>query len=104
MKLIYTPQAIADISAIKSYIELTLRNKVAARHIAEAILQSCAKLKSFPHLGFSVKERYGIDSEERILLCGKYAVIYAVRQDAIAVGRIIDARTDYARVLWGSEI
>lgn len=104
MKLVYTPQAIEDIAAIKSYIELSLRNKSAAKHIAETILQSCARLKDFPRLGFSVRERYGFESEDRILLCEKYVIVYAVRGDTVAVGRVIDARCDYARILWHSEL
>ena len=108
MKLVYTPQAIEDIAAIKSYIELSLRNKSAAKNIAEAILQSCARLKDFPRLGFSVRERYGFESEDRILLCENYVVLYSLRQDRVAIdrvaiGRVIDARCDYARILWGKE-
>ena len=103
MKLVYTPQAIEDIAAIKGYIELSLRNKSAANHIAEAILRSCARLKDFPRLGFSVQERYGFESEGRILLCEKYVILYAVREDTVAIGRVIDARCDYARILWGGE-
>lgn len=103
MKLVYAPQAIEDIAAIKGYIELSLRNKGAAKHIAGAILRSCARLKNFPRLGFSVQERYGFESEDRILLCENYVVLYSLRQDRVAIGRVIDARCDYARILWGGE-
>lgn len=103
MKLVYTPQAIEDIATIKNYIELSLHNKSAAKHIAEAILKSCARLKEFPRLGFSVQERYGFESEDRILLCENYVVLYSLRQDRVAIGRVIDARCDYARILWGND-
>ena len=61
----------------------------------------CTKLKTFPFLGFSVRDRYGIDSEDRILLCENFIAVYTVEENIISVGRIIDGRQDYIRILQG---
>lgn len=102
MRLRYTPQAIHDINEIKAYISTSLRNETAAKRIASVILQGCTKLKTFPFLGFSVRDRYGIDSEDRILLCENYIAVYTVEENIISVSRIIDGRQDYIRILQSS--
>ena len=100
MRLRYTPEAIADLRAIKSYIAKNLRNPKAAARITGGILDSCARLKELPQLGMSLSAKLGMETELRYLLWENYLAFYRVEDDQIQVIRILDGRSDYLRVLF----
>lgn len=103
MKLRYTPQAISDIQEIKLYIKNTLHNPTAARRISKMILATCSSLKTFPKMGTSIESLTGLETDLRILTCENWIAVYRVEDGPgiISVARVIDARLDYMRVLFG---
>ena len=103
MKLEYTPEAISDLREIRRYIKRDLHNPKAAMRVSKAILDACSSLKAFPEMGMSVEAKTGFETDLRILFCESWAAVYCVDadSDAVSVARIIDARQDYVRVLFG---
>ena len=75
MKLRYTPESLCDLQEIKRYIKSELHNPTAASRITKAILNGCAQLKQFP------------------------IALYRIETENVSVGRIINARQDYIRIL-----
>ncbi len=100
MKLSYSPQALQDIAEIKAYISASLHNVPAAKRIVGLIFKACSDLKRFPYMGFSVRDKLGIDSDTRMLICEKYFIVYSVHEDSVLVVRVIDGRQDYMRLLF----
>ena len=103
MKLRYTPEAISDLQEIKSYIKSTLYNPTAALRISKAILAACSSLKSFPKMGMSIKSKTGFETDLRMLICESWVAVYRIEDESgmISVARIMDARQDYMRILFG---
>ena len=103
MKLRYTPEAISDLQEIKSYIKSTLYNPTAALRISKAILAACSSLKSFPKMGMSMKSKTGFETDLRMLICESWVAVYRIEDESgmISVARIMDARQDYMRILFG---
>lgn len=100
MKLRYTPEARADLRAIKQYISQELCNPTAADSVVQAIVCSCSKLKEQPKMGAELSKRIGHNTDIRFIITGKHFVFYRLDQGCISVVRILDGRTDYARVLF----
>ena len=99
MKLKYSPEAGEDLQRIYDYISSGLSNLISANKTIERIIKACAMLCDFPYLGLSVGNKFGIDSDLRLLVCGKHVVIYRVMNDCVYISRIVDGRTDYMRIL-----
>ena len=100
MKLRFTPQAIQDLSEIKGYISDALHNPGAANRITKMLMDNCSNMKQFPNAGISARTKLGLDTDDRVLLCEKYLVIYSATEDTVSIGRVIDGRQDYARILF----
>ena len=90
MKLRYTPESLCDLQEIKRYIKSELHNPTAASRITKAILDGCAQLKQFPEMGVSIGAKTGYETDLRML-----------ETETVSVGRIINARQDYIRILLG---
>lgn len=103
MKLRYTPEAISDLQEIRRYIKNTLHNPTAALRISKAILAACSALKSFPKMGVSIESKTGFETDLRMLICENWVAIYRIEDESgmISVARIMDARQDYIRILFG---
>lgn len=103
MKLRYTPEAISDLQEIKRYIKNTLHNPTAALRISKAILAACSSLKSFPKMGMSIESKAGFETDLRMLTCENWVAAYRIEDESgmISVARIMDARQDYMRILFG---
>ena len=104
MNLRYTPQAIRDLQEIQTYIADILHNPTAARRITKEILDAWAALKRFPELGSSIHEETGFETDLRMLVCGKQIALYRIDTncDTVSVARIVHARQDYIRILFGN--
>ena len=89
MKLRYTPEALRDLQEIKRYIKSELHNPAAANRITKAILDGCSQLKQFPEMDL------------RMLVVESYIALYRIETEVVSVGRIINARQDYIRILFG---
>lgn len=101
MRIKYTPAARTDLQTTKAYIAKTLHNPKAAEHVVKEILNHCSYLKAHPQLGMSLSARTGAETDLRYLVCQHHIVLYRVEGEFILVARILDARTDYMRLLFG---
>ena len=98
MKLRYTPAAICDLEEVESYIRDVLMNPDAAANIIGNIADSCSKLKGQPYMGGELRQKLNREMDGRFLICQRYIVIYDV-DEAVSILRVLDTRTDYAKVL-----
>jgi addiction module RelE/StbE family toxin len=85
MKLIYTQEAIADLSRLRKFI--ARQNPGAAARLANQLVQGITKLCDFPFLGYVVKQVLSSEHVREIVL-GKYVVRYLVLEKSIHVLRI----------------
>ena len=102
MKLRYTPEALRDLQEIKRYIKSELHNPTAANRITKAILDGCARLKQFPELGVSIAANTGCETDLRMLVVEGYIALYRIEPETVSVSRVINARQDYIRILFGN--
>ena len=100
MRLQYTPQAIADLQEIRSYIQHDLQNPKAAAKISKTILDTCAILKDHPKAGFSLQAKTGRETDFRGLVIANYLAFYRITGSEISLVRVLDGRQDYIRVLF----
>lgn len=98
MRLRYTPAAICDLQEVESYIRDVLMNPDAAASVVASIADSCAKLKEQPYMGGELRQKLDRNIDGRFLICNKNIIIYDV-DEAVSVLRVLDTRTDYAKVL-----
>ena len=101
MKLRYTPEALRDLQEIKRYIKSELHNPAAANRITKAILDGCSQLKQFPEMGVSIGAKPGYEPALRMRVVESYIALYRIETEVVSVGRIINARQDYIRILFG---
>ena len=85
MKIYYSPESIKDLDRLREFIEQ--KNPLAARRIANAILEGIEKLKVFPNMGLPVN----CAPEPKVirdLYVGKYTIRYLVSNESIYILRI----------------
>ena len=85
MKIYYSPESIRDLDRLRKFIEQ--KNPLAARRIANAILEGIKKLKVFPNMGLPVDSAPD-PKVIRDLYVGKYTIRYLVRNESIYILRI----------------
>ena len=102
-KVFISPQASRDLSQIKQYISIELKNQNAANRIVGSILKDLRALGRYPEQGPAIEALTGFQTELRMLLCGKHIALYKIENETVFVARIIDARQDYLRVLFGDD-
>ncbi len=102
-KVFISPEAVRDLSQIKQYISTELKNRSAAGRIVGSILKDLRALWRYPEQGPSIEALTGFQTELRMLLCGKHIALYRIDNETVFAARILDARQDYLRVLFGDD-
>ena len=102
-KVFLSPEVSRDLSQIKQYISTELKNRSAANRIVGSILKDLRELGRYPEQGPSIEALTGFQTELRMLLCGKHIALYRIENETVFVARIIDARQDFLRVLFGED-
>lgn len=103
MKIVYTPQAKADLKEIRDYIKTVLQNPTAAQNITTKVIRNIHLLSAQPYIGISLSEKTGRDTEYRCLISGNYGVFYLVKENHIQIIRILDLRTDYMKSVFADD-
>lgn len=103
MRVFYSPQARLDLNDIHEYISTNLQNPTAAKNIISKITNSAKLLSENAHLGFSIAEKTGRETDIRCLLSGNYGVFYQIISAEILIVRILDVRTDYMKYIFSDE-
>ena len=102
-KIFLSPEAGRDLAQIRRFISKELKNPDSAGKTVNAILKQIRSLQDFPEQGPSVQALTGFSTDLRILLCGNHIALYKVENAAVFIARIVDARQDYLRVLFGDD-
>ena len=102
-KVLLSPEAGKDLSQIKHYISKELKNPDSAGKTVNEILKEIKTLKEFPKQGPPVQALTGFSTDLRILLCGNHIAVYKIENGTVYISRILEARQDYLRVLFGDE-
>lgn len=85
MKISYTPEAIADLSRLREFIEI--QNPVAAQRVANELLIGIDKLKVFPKMGIQVLRALQPELV-RELFIGNYTIRYLIKGEELIVLRL----------------
>lgn len=85
MKISYTPEAIADLSRLREFIET--KNPVAAQRVANELLIGIDKLRVFPKIGIQVSKALQPELV-RDLFVGSYTIRYLIRGEEIIILRL----------------
>ena len=103
MELEFTPQALADLEAVRNHF-LEYAGANSARQHVQTILHAIQLLKTTPRAGMFLESKTGHPSDYRYLIADKvYLVFYRLQTHSVLVVRILDGRTNYLPQLFESE-
>lgn len=102
-KVFIAPEAARDLSKIKQHISTELKNRSAAYRIVGSIWKDLRELGRYPEQGLSIEALPGFQTDLRMLLCGMHIALYRVEKEAVFVARVLDARKDCLRVIFGDD-
>ena len=104
LKLEYSPVALDKLGAVYRYIANELYNPNGAAKVISSIRDKVRKLKFMPELGAPLASRCAFVPEHlldvRVLLCGKYIVMYRHDGNTIKVLCIYHIAEDYVSHLF----
>ena len=98
----YSPEALEDLRLVKEYISENLQNPIASNRIINTIVKSCSNLKYQPKIGAELSTKTGRDTDLRYIISGKYFASYRIEEEYVSVIRILDGRTNYMQILFGT--
>ena len=93
-----------DLLEIKTYIEEELLNPSAAVATVSRITKSLRILQSHAQAGTPLSSVADIESDYRFIVSGNYISFYRVYGREVYIDRILYARRDYMRILFGDSI
>ncbi len=99
MKLRYLQSAKRDIGSIIAYISDDLENPELAERTIADILRKAKRLEQFPFSGKLLEDISSDDVGYRLLVVGKYMVVYRVSEVSVDLVRIVHASLDYTRLI-----
>jgi toxin ParE1/3/4 len=95
-------EAKTDLTEIKAYIERELLNPSAALNTVSRITKSLRILQDHAQAGAPLSSIADIESDYRFIVSGNYISFYRVYSSEIYIDRILYARRDYMRILFGN--
>jgi toxin ParE1/3/4 len=87
-QIVWSPEALADVEAIASYIARD--SAVYAQAVVEKILETARHVREFPFMGRIVPELGQETIRERLVY--SYRLIYSIRNDTLTVAAVIHGR------------
>jgi toxin ParE1/3/4 len=87
-QIVWSPEALADVEAIASYIARD--SAVYAQAVVEKILETARHVREFPFMGRIVPELGQETIRERLVY--SYRLIYRIRIDTLTVAAVIHGR------------
>ena len=90
-----------DLIEIKAYIEEELLNPSVALATVSRITKSLRILQTYAQAGAPLSSIAEIESDYRFIASGNYISFYRVYGSEVYVDRILYARRDYMRILFG---
>ena len=100
-KILYSPEALDDLTGIKEYIRDKLLNPDAAIRVITKITKTIRKLEKTPQVGAPLTAVIGIDTDYRFVTSGNYLVFYRYCDKKCYIDRVLYKRRDYLSILFG---
>lgn len=100
-KIYLSEEAQNDLIEIKTYIEEELLNPEAAIATVSRITRSLHILRTYAQAGALLSSIADIESDYRYIVSGNYISFYRAHDNIIYIDRILYARRDYMRILFG---
>ena len=100
-KLLYTPDYIEKITQLRNALDQKYGKKTRIKVLSE-IDHHIQHLKTFQHLGISIREQYGIDCEYYYIYAEHNFVFYQVEETCVKIINIYNEREDYIIKFLGS--
>jgi len=91
-----------DLVEIKAYIEEELLNPSAALATVSRITKSLRILETYAQAGAPLSSVTDIESDYRFIVSGNYMSFYRAYGTEVFIDRILYARRDYMRILFGN--
>lgn len=101
-RLFISPAAEKDLLEIKQYISDELVNPVSAIKIISQITKRIRDLIDFPETGVLLSTKIGFDTDYRFIVSSSYLIFYRFVEKSIYVDRVLYAKRDYIRILFGN--
>lgn len=96
----FSPDALEDLQAIKSYITDDLQNVTAAENTVKTIMDRIRQLIDSPDMGAPLSSVALTQSDYRYLICGSYTAFYRHEEDTVLIVRVLYGRRDYLKVMF----
>ena len=93
-----------DLLEIKSYIEEELLNPSAALETVSRITNSLRILQDYAQAGAPLSSIADIENDYRFIVSGNYIRFYRAYGNEVFVDRVLYARRDFLRILFGDNI
>lgn len=100
-KIHLSEEAQNDLMEIKAYIENEILNPSAALRTVSRITKSLRILRTHAQAGTPISSVTDIEGDYRFMVSGNYIVFYRACDKEVYVDRILYARRDYMRILFG---
>lgn len=100
-KIHYAAESRRDLDEIWDYIAYNLQNVSAAERIVNRIMNDVDHLENHAEMGALLSSIVNVESDYRFLVTGNYLTFYRVSGNDVYVDRILYARRDYMRILFG---
>ena len=81
-------------------VHMELSGSLSAHKITDSIYSSLEKLKAFPDLGITCRDKHLSAAGYRMLICGNYLCFYRKIGRTVFVYHIVDGRMDYPKLLF----
>lgn len=99
LAVVISPKAAEDIDKLFAYVSNELGSPVAAQNVIREIMDTIEKLGTFPMLGPVITAKNKRLSRYRHLSAKEQIVFYRIEADKIHIIRVLNAQTDYLKVL-----
>lgn len=100
-RLFISPAAEKDLIEIKQYISEDLDNPISAMKIISQITKHIRDLINFPEVGVPLSRKIGFETNYRFFISGSYLVFYRFVENSVYVDRVLYAKRDYIKILFG---
>ena len=102
MELAWSTAAFDDLVAAADYIENELGSPQTARSLVESVQAKAELFSAVPGSGTVLRTIHGADTGYRYMTSGNWMVFFHCDQDRALVARVLYAKSEYMRILFGS--
>lgn len=101
MELSWSPAALDDLGDAADYIEFDLASPMAAKRLLDSVIEKAQLFAEVPGAATVLRTTSGVDTGYRYMACGNWMVFFECDQARALVVRVLYAKSDYMRTLFG---